>query len=122
MLLHGLVFLLQPIGDPSSFNFKEMYQQCAAEDHDITPLDFVFEHLLNFECIINLFEGESEDEHQPFHTVESATPFAVVIPRPITLAFSPQAYLADRIKYPLHNAIFLSSNFELDIFRPPAIS
>jgi hypothetical protein len=121
MFLHGFSFLLQPMGNPASMNFREMYQQCSIEDHDITPLDFVFEHLLNFECVINYFEGENEEEHQPFQTIESSTPIAVTIPKPVCINFSQQSYCPDRAIYAVHNTGFRSSDFNADIFHPPIV-
>lgn len=96
-----------------------MYLQCSAEDHDITPLDFVFEHVLNFECVINYFEGEDEEEHQPFRTVESASPASVSIPASLFICNSPIAYFSDRLTYPVRNTDYSSSEFSQDIFHPP---
>lgn len=119
MFLHGVSFLLQPMGNPASMNFREMYQQCSIEDHDITPLDFVFEHLLNFECVINYFEGENEEEHQPFQTTESSTLIVATIPKITSINFSKHVYFVDRTIYMVCDTGFLSSNFYSDIFHPP---
>jgi hypothetical protein len=121
MLLQGFAFLLQPMGNHASMNFREMYQQCSIEDHDITPLDFVFEHLLNFEGIINYFEGEEEEEHQPFQTIELSTQIAVTIPKPVCINFSQPLYFADKAIYPVHSTGFYSSNYYADIFHPPIV-
>lgn len=121
MFLHGLSFLLQPLGNPASMNFRDMYQQCRIEDHDITPLDFVFEHLLNFECVINYFEGENEEEHQPSQTIELSTPIAVTIPKSVSINFSQQSYCPVRAIYVVHNTGFRSSNFNTEIFHPPIV-
>lgn len=121
MLLHGFSFLLQPIGNPASMNFREMYQHCSAEDHDITPLDFVFEHLLNFEFVINCIEGENEDEHQPFQTVESSGQIAITIPAVMSINFSQRLFSTDQTIHTIHNIGFHSSNFSADIFHPPVV-
>lgn len=121
MLLHGFAFLLQPMGNPTSMNFQEMYQQCSVEDHDITPLDFVFEHLLNFECVINYFEGEDQEEHQPFQTIEFSAPIAVTMPKPLSIIFSQHSYDSERVVYTIENTKFCSSNFYADIFHPPIV-
>lgn len=121
MLLHGFSFLLQPMGSPASMNFREMYQHCSAEDHDITPLDFVFEHLLNFEFVINCIEGENEEEHQPFQTVESSGQVAITIPAAMSINFSQRIFYSDRMIYTVHDISFHSSNFYADIFHPPVV-
>lgn len=110
------------MGNPASMSFREMYQQCSIEDHDITPLDFVFEHLLNFECVINYFTGEDEEEHQPFKTIEYSAPIAVTIPKPVCIIFTQHSYWSIRAIYPVHNTGFFSSNYYADIFHPPIVS
>ena len=119
ILLYSVTAILQPIGNPSSMNFREMYLQCSAEDYDITPLDFVFEHVLNFECVINYFEGEDEEEHQPFRTVESSSPASVSIPGSLFTCNSQTVYFSNRITYPVQNTGYCSSDFSRDVFHPP---
>jgi len=50
-----------------------MYTSCKTEDPDITPADFVVEHLLNLGKIIESFESHDKGEkkefpHQPYRS------------------------------------------------------
>lgn len=121
MFLQIITFALQPTGTPASLTYQEMYQQCSQEDHDITPLDFVFEHILNFECIINLLEGESKEEHQPYQSVKSFSQIAVTIPKPLHVHFSLPIDFAATVVYPAHTAAYYLSNFHVEIFHPPIV-
>jgi hypothetical protein len=117
----GLGTLMHPYS-LSSVNIHEMYQQCSQEDHDITPLDFVFEHLLNLEHIINFFEGENEQEHQPY---QSAQPSAhqLVMAMPIYLGapvLQHRLYAIPPV-YPCAATSFYRSLFLGSVFRPPLV-
>lgn len=105
---------------PASVNIHQMYKQCSQEDHDITPLDFVFEHLLNLEHIINFFEGENEQEHQPYQSMQSGVQ-QLVMDMPIYLS---TLFLQCRLSvitpvYPCAATSFYRSRFNGSIFRPP---
>lgn len=67
-----------PMGDFSRMaELPGMYQHCKEEDPDINILDFVGEHLMNLENIIDHFEHDEEQDkneqpHQPYHFAASA--------------------------------------------------
>lgn len=119
--------LTQPGGYMQFCNLEEQYQQCSREDHDITPLDFVFEHLLNLESIVNLIEGEHEyaggdSPHSPFSSKETAAPFFMIPPGagPFVLnARDRDGLLSDKVTYSLARDISFLSCFCTDILRPP---
>lgn len=103
-----------------------MYAHCSDEDPDITPLDFVFEHLLNLEDVMHYFEDEDEDEegerpHEPFQITQSSSTYVVVFPKKIELRLTPELVLADKIDYPINRDNFYYYNFNTDIFRPPIV-
>ncbi|GAA4467656.1 hypothetical protein GCM10023093_23910 [Nemorincola caseinilytica] len=102
-------------------DLRQMYQQCSKEDHDITPLDFVFEHLLNFESIINYFEGEENEEHQPFGSIGSNLQVAITTSTVSFLYPAPGTAFYTKKVYPIHQAAFYSSNYFGDIFHPPIV-
>lgn len=121
ILLHCIAILLQPVCTSSSLNLREMYQQCSLEDDDITPIDFVFEHLLNFETVINFIEGEEEQEHHPFKTVKPSIQIAVTIPKPVFVQCSGLRYFGSKEKYIARNMIQPVSTVYSDIFHPPRV-
>lgn len=120
--------LTQPNGYMQSCNLEEQYKQCSHEDHDITPLDFVFEHLLNLESIVNLFEGEHEyvgDDypHLPFQNPEKSPSFFIEIS--VTPHFeikSKRSFGQSRIVYSIPQNDKILSSFQADILRPPIFS
>jgi hypothetical protein len=117
--------LTQPGGYMQFCNMEEQYEQCSREDHDITPLDFVFEHLLNLESIVNLLEGEHEyvgddQPHLPFQNLEVAP--SVFLALPVSHNF----YLKNNVLFEPAGVTYSQppndkrlSNFFADIFRPP---
>ncbi|HQV07067.1 MAG TPA: hypothetical protein PKW62_09925, partial [Chitinophagaceae bacterium] len=73
-----------PLGDFSFMGrLSDMYANCQQEDPDITPTDFVFEHLLNFEILIDKFEHhsttENETPHQPFSVSNHLNPVVLFV-------------------------------------------
>jgi hypothetical protein len=72
----GLLFyyaigtLCLPMGDFSILpTLPKMYQHCkATEDCDMTPLDFITDHLINIDGIFdNHDSGDDQKPHQPFN-------------------------------------------------------
>lgn len=114
----------QPNGYIQSFNFQKQYEQCCHEDHDITLLDFIFEHLLNLEAIVNLLEGEHEyvgddSPHIPFQQLEaSQVIFATTNNARIEIK-ERCSFVESRVAYATYQNDKLPSNFCADIFRPP---
>lgn len=117
--------LTQPSGRMQHFNLSEMYAQCSIEDHDITPLDFIFEHLLNLESIVNLFEGEHEyhmgdHPHEPMQSAQSSAPIQLALPNHIDFEVSKVHPLyPEEITHTMRRDAFYIHSFHADIFRPP---
>lgn len=119
LVVKSIMFLVQPLGNTSSFDLREMYEQCSHEDADITPLDFVFEHLLNFELIIHYFEGEKEEEHQPLHSAGALIDISVVLPQAVSFAMHQHVVYYNSKTFVITDTNFHSSSFFADILRPP---
>lgn len=118
--------LTQPSGYIQYFNLHEKYTQCSHEDHDLNPLDFIFEHLLNLETIVNFLEGEHEYEagehpHEPFQTAAQSISLVLITP-PNTIQIDLekcQFNFPKDVQYPFSNKGFYLSNYQDNIFRPP---
>ena len=57
------------MGDFSMLNeLPEMYSHCkATEDKDMTPLDFITDHLVNIDGLFDKHEnGDKQKPHSPF--------------------------------------------------------
>ncbi|MBL7712299.1 MAG: hypothetical protein JNL13_07550 [Chitinophagaceae bacterium] len=117
--------LTQPSGRMQHFDLYSMYAQCSNEDHDITPLDFVFEHLLNLESIVNLFEGEHEyhmgdHPHEPMQSAQSSVQVQLALPNHIDFeVHASQAVYPESITHTMRYDAFYVHSFYADVFRPP---
>lgn len=63
----GVSFL--PYGDFSTIEkLPECYAHCkATEDNDMTPVDFITDHLINVDCLFDKHDnGDHQKPHQPF--------------------------------------------------------
>lgn len=122
MFLLG-IGLTQPTGILQPVDFKAKYAQCSHEDHDITVLDFVFEHLLNLEAIVNIIEGEHEYDlgdypHAPFEVIKSIQENVATVPSHIFFELSDLHFCETTVKYPFNTSNYLSCYYQ-DILRPP---
>lgn len=120
--------LTQPSGFMQHCNLQQMYADCSAEDHDITPLDFVFEHLLNQESVVNLLEGEydcpmGDHPHDPFQASQAAAQVMVcVVPQLNPFSIEKKAVtIVPEKEYFAYNSDFYSSVFLAAVFRPPIV-
>ena len=100
----------------------KMYQHCKSEDPDINLLDFVGEHLLNLENILDHFDhdkedGKKEQPHQPYNFSINAVQPVCTISSPETIPAKPLP-LMDHT-YLQHNDACIPQSSSQDIFRPP---
>lgn len=122
IFLQSFAAILQPVGKPVQVNLKDMYAKCGMEDPDITPLDFVLEHLLNLSTIVHYFEGESDEEegeHQPAQAFEFSSQTAVTIPGPLHVCFSTQPAFGQNHVHNLHTDDLYFSAYSAEMLRPP---
>lgn len=100
-----------------------MYASCLAEDLDVSMIDFVFEHLLSLETVVEFLEhedGDEEDELPISIPVQQTSPTVVVIGEPLSIPPAPATYSVLVKDYSLyHNSMKLSS-YTNEVFHPPA--
>jgi len=110
-----------PIGDFSVLkNLPIMYQQCkATEDKDMTPLDFLTDHLVNIDSV---FDNHANNDEQKPHTSKFLHQHSAFNLFHFTIfAFQIQQ------NEPIENEMFLPANkfhtstHIFKIFRPPII-
>ena len=108
-----------PLGNFSFGNdLPEMYRHCKAhEDKDMTPLDFVTDHLVNIDGIFDKHcNGDRQKPHSP--PPSQHHPIQIVITfQPFTShSFRPVAVTE---KQPLSTETLYNSGFYHKIFHPP---
>lgn len=104
-------------------NLPEMYKHCKTdEDKDMTPLDFVTDHLLNIDGLFDKHEnGDGQKPHTPMHLHHSTH----------IVAFQPfvSFEFGDKTSHHLepkllstyfHN--FTKSDYIFKVFRPPIVA
>lgn len=121
MVLHSVSLLLMP-HDIENLNLRDAYTQCSKEDPDLTPLDFVFGHLLNLEYLMQAIEGEQEEEHQPLALSQTPTATPVVLPAaPVASVNSPWASAFHQRVYNLCPSAACCMGVHGRVFRPPVV-
>ncbi|MDP3353300.1 MAG: hypothetical protein Q8S44_06145 [Flavobacteriaceae bacterium] len=108
-----------PKGDFSVItDLPKMYQQCKTlEDKDLTPLDFITDHLLNIDGLFDKHcNGDEQKPHQPrLNYSNYQTTFYFF--NHLTFSFIKFYPFIDKPTISLIN--FISSNYIAKIFRPP---
>lgn len=117
--LFGALYL--PGGDFSTLSdLPEMYRHCKAmEDKDMTPLDFITDHLLNIDCLFDDHaNGDDQKPHAPiqFHHQQSLNIF-ITQRNSITID---KISLVDN-HLPVNNESIYSTDYFSEIFRPPIV-
>jgi hypothetical protein len=108
-----------PQGDFSVIgDLPEMYQHCkATEDKDMTPLDFITDHLINIDGIFDKHDnGDEQKPHTPIqlhHTLAQPT----FITQRFEITF--QKPLPHKNDFPIYTEGFYFSDFTSFVFRPP---
>jgi hypothetical protein len=127
LVFWGMSNLLRPDGCMHTFSLHDMYTQCSHEDPDLTPLDFVFGHLLQLEEVMTFFEGgepeeEGERPHAPFRLVQAVFQYVVPVARPFDVVHpAPVILHSDKVIYPLCRQEAYCFQFNSDILRPPIV-
>lgn len=110
-----------PMGNFSELNdLPAMYQHCkATEDKDMTPLDFITDHLINIDCLFDKHEnGDEQKPHTPiqFHHQQAQNYF-------LTQAFkvSESNISIIPVQLPIYKESNYYSNFHSCVFRPPIV-
>lgn len=127
-LLYSVQTLLCPLQDMSVLKcLPQIYSQCKTEDPDIDAADFVFEHLMNLDCIMSCFdadrnEDKNEKPHHPFQQLQSISQTLVIVNRPLYIEDKqpPFSFYAKKV-YPVRKGDFFPADFLAEVFRPPAV-
>jgi hypothetical protein len=113
-----------PMGNFSVLpNLPEMYSHCRAqEDKDLTPFDFVTDHLLNFDGMFDKHDnGDEQKPHIPIQTQNHTqiTLFQFISP----FTFKPTTFKNIEPKEIIYSSEnLLASNFTSKVFHPPIIA
>ena len=70
LFYYSLGTLFLPLGDFSTLlDIPKMYQSCKEhEHHDMTPIDFITDHLINIDGMFDKHEnGDEQKPHKDFH-------------------------------------------------------
>lgn len=126
MIYYSFGTLFFPMGDLSyALDLPDMYHRCSDEDPDITPADFVFEHLLNLEDVMAHFENGKEEEHEKPHQVSFSHGMAQVLiitsTRPAPVLSNPAYHFPAQQQHPVIQDDFIASGCSPGIFRPPIV-
>lgn len=117
----GTIFF--PMGDFSVIeNLPKMYAHCkATEDKDMTPLDFVTDHLINIDSLFDQHsKGDEQKPHKPFeyNLHHSISQFIQELK---SFDFKGEKIFvsSDQIKISNYKNTLYSHNVIASIFRPP---
>jgi hypothetical protein len=101
-------------------DLPEMYRHCKATEHaDMTPLDFITDHLLNIDGIFDKHDNGDEQkphqlnpkQHHGQTTVTFITYFTLILAQ----------FHSEIEKLPNFPDNFLPSDYITKIFRPPIV-
>ncbi|CAN5625281.1 hypothetical protein BH11BAC2_BH11BAC2_22870 [soil metagenome] len=111
--------LCLPQGDFSALSsLTQMYQHCkATEDKDMTPLDFITDHLINIDGILDAHDnGDEQKPHTPVHYHHLVGQVVVFFHPTSTLSL-----VAPFVQFHFSNFIqsFYASEYNSFTFRPP---
>lgn len=114
--------LCLPTGNFSALQeLPEMYQHCkATEDKDMTPLDFITDHLLNLDGIFDKHNsGDEQKPHSPIHNqpISQITAFQFRSGFNFKIAH----IFFEKKLYFFHSDNFIKSGYISNVFRPPIV-
>lgn len=110
-----------PQGDFSVIaDLPKMYQHCkATEDKDMTPFDFIKDHLMNIDGLFDKHEdGDDQKPHSPiqFHNQHTQTIFVI---QQFKGSFTKP--IAFKNNFPIYTECFYYSDYTPSVFRPPIV-
>ena len=97
-----------------------MYRHCkATEDKDMTPLDFITDHLVNIDGIFDKHDnGDEQKSHEPKQSEQQGQPTTFVI---TCFAFSLKQFQPVQVNPSILSDNLLLSNYISEVFRPPIV-
>ncbi len=118
-MFYSLGTFCLPMGDFSMLSdLPEMYRQCkATEDKDMTPIDFITDHLVNIDGLFDKHEcGDEQKPHTPNTTQHQGQTQVSVI----TYYMFPIKPYHPVVEQPFIVSVnFLLSDYISKIFHPP---
>jgi hypothetical protein len=101
-------------------DLPDMYRHCKATEHaDMTPLDFITDHLINIDGIFDKHDnGDDQKPHSPF-TFHHPVQQVFFSHYHFELTFL--NYVNYTVKKIYHHDNFLPSKYISNIFRPPIV-
>ena len=110
-----------PMGDFSTLrDLPAMYRHCkATEDKDMTPLDFITDHLINIDCLFDKHDnGDAQKPHSPiqFHHQLAQNYFSLQ-----EFKVTDSNILIIQNVIPIYEENCYYSNYLSFVFRPPII-
>lgn len=113
--------LLLPMGNFSALlDLPEMYRHCkATEDKDMTPFDFLSDHLFNVDCLFdNHDNGDEQKPHTPiqYHHQDIQSYF---VSQWLNVILNNNTVIQSEL--PIYNANIHGSNYLSLLFRPPIV-
>lgn len=101
-------------------DIPEMYRHCkATEDKDMTPLDFITDHLVNIDGLFDKHDnGDEQKPHEPKQTEHQGQPTTFLT---TYFAFSIKQIQPVQVNPSIPSDNFLPSDYISKIFRPPIV-
>lgn len=125
LIYYSFGVICLPMGDFSKVgDLSAMYDRCKIEYPDITPADFVFEHLLNLGNIIESFEhhnntGKKELPHHPYHFHINSLKIVCNVTQLPKIDFKKEEIVVSN--FAGLTETFTPSGYSNNVFRPPII-
>lgn len=121
---YSLGTILLPMGDFSTLqDIPKMHQSCKEHEHrDMTPLDFITDHLINIDAIFDKHDnGDEQKQHKSFH-FNHRTTITLFFQEINTFEFKPNTFKKENIFEVLFykKSIYSFNNIH-SIFRPPIV-
>lgn len=118
-MFYSLGTFLLPLGDFAAIeDIPEMYRHCkATEDKDLTPFDFIKDHLINIDGIFDKHDkGDEQKPHSPtqFHHTPAQIVFVI---QQVRISFNKT--LSNKTDFPIYRDGFYFSTFNPFVFHPP---
>lgn len=121
LFYYTLGTLCLPMGDFSILpSLPKMYHHCkTTEDCDMTPLDFVTDHLINIDGLFDGHDGgDDQKPHQPFHFHNVTLQLFIPIINSFTIISDNSILFQKKSIITTQETIFTSDYFSRK-FRPP---
>lgn len=99
-------------------DLPDMYRHCkSTEDRDMTPLDFITDHLINIDSVFDKHDnGDSQKPHQPIQTHHQGQ---VTVSFVSCFSFSISKLCPVDLRPSIPSNSFLPSDYTSGVFRPP---